>query len=60
MKTLLKNAKIGAHVTVNASQITDSSVGDNTTVGTNAVVVNSFPNGGITLTGIPAKERQKG
>jgi bifunctional UDP-N-acetylglucosamine pyrophosphorylase/glucosamine-1-phosphate N-acetyltransferase len=30
---LLKNAKIGAHVTVNASQITDSSVGDNTTVG---------------------------
>ena len=30
---LLKSAKIGAHVTVNASQITDSSVGDNTTVG---------------------------
>ena len=30
---LLKNAVIGAHVTVNASQITDSTVGDNTTVG---------------------------
>ena len=30
---LLKNAKIGAGVTVNASQITDSTVGDNTTVG---------------------------
>lgn len=30
---LLKNAKVGNHVTVNASQITDSAVGDHTTVG---------------------------
>ena len=53
---------IGDHLDLGfgACVIGGVTLGDNTSVGANAVVVNSFPNGGSVLTGIPAKEHRKG
>lgn len=43
-----------------ACVIGDVVLGNNITVGANAVVVNSFANGDAVLTGVPAREREKG
>lgn len=43
-----------------ACVIGDVALGDNVTIGANAVVVKSFPDGNVTLTGVPGKEQRKG
>jgi len=43
-----------------ACVIGDVVLGDNTVVGANAVIVKSFPNGSVTLAGVPGTEHRRG